>query len=164
MRNCEIFASCLRCIRRIDAVEAGQQLKDLDAVGGAFVGPVAVAAAWVTPELCGDDWLRCLWSPRRRNCEGGAMGLLDRHAVLVRDPRIQYDGNAIGIQIGGRPVGHLSREDAARYAPVFDEAKCPAVAVDAVIRGGWDRGGSDQGHYGVSLDLPTPEELIADLR
>lgn len=86
------------------------------------------------------------------------------HAVLVRDPRNQYDGNAIGIQIEGRPVGHLSREDAARYAPVFDQAKCPAVAVDAVIRGGWDRGGSDQGHYGVSLDLPTPEELAADLR
>lgn len=58
------------------------------------------------------------------------------HAVLVRDPRNQYDGNASGRQIEDRPVGYLSRGDAARYAPVFDQAKCPAVAVDAVIPGG----------------------------
>lgn len=48
-------------------------------------------------------------------------------------------------------------------APVLDRVKCRVVAVDALIRG-WDRGGSEEGHDGVTLDLPTPEELAADLR
>lgn len=99
-------------------------------------------------------------------CGGKTEGGHNRacHAVLVRDSKNQYDGNAIGIQIEGRPVGHISRGDAARYAPVLDRAKCRAVAVDALIRGGWDRGGSEHGHYGVTLDLPTPEEVADDLR
>lgn len=86
------------------------------------------------------------------------------HAALVREPRNEHDSNAIAVQIEGRKVGHLSRDDAAKYAAVMDKARTPVVATDAIVRGGWDRGGSDHGHYGVTLDLPAPAELGTDLQ
>jgi hypothetical protein len=48
----------------------------------------------------------------------------DRHAfqaVLVREPRNKYDPNTIGVYSSVGKVGHLSREAAIEYGPVFEE-------------------------------------------
>jgi collagen type III alpha len=40
-------------------------------------------------------------------------------ASLVPEPRNKHDRNAVAVHLGGRTVGYLPREEAARYAPVL---------------------------------------------
>jgi hypothetical protein len=47
---------------------------------------------------------------------------------LVPDPENRYDRNAVGVWAGNRQLGHLSREEAARYAPVLS----------ALVAQGWE--------------------------
>jgi len=84
-------------------------------------------------------------------------------AELIHADDNPYDKEAIRVQISGMPVGHLSRSDARHfrdrmrsdgYAGVI--AKCAAK-----IRGGWNRGGGDIGHFGVTLDMP--DEFVKSL-
>jgi len=74
-------------------------------------------------------------------------------AALVPEPTNPYDRNAVGVQIGGRKVGHLSRADAADLAPVL--ARLTAAGLvgygRADVYGGWDRGPTDRGDYGITL-------------
>lgn len=68
--------------------------------------------------------------------------------VLENNP---HDPQAVRIDIQGKTVGYLSRDDARVYRKqIGKNATCQAV-----IRGGWDRGKRGRGSYGVSLDLPT---------
>jgi hypothetical protein len=61
------------------------------------------------------------------------------------------------VEIDGHIVGHLSRENARQYRNKLKEAGHPRITAScrAIIVGGWDRGGSDRGHFGVRLDLPA---------
>jgi hypothetical protein len=81
-------------------------------------------------------------------------------AALVPEPSNPYDENAVAIQVDGMRVGYLSRADALAYRPVVAQlSKRNTVgACQAVIRGGWDRGGGDTGNYGVSLSLAGPAQ------
>lgn len=56
---------------------------------------------------------------------------------LRREPRNEYDQNAIAAYVAGRVVGHLRRDLAAVLAPVMDDSDLKAVAVCGVLRGGW---------------------------
>jgi hypothetical protein len=71
-------------------------------------------------------------------------------ARLTPEPDNRYDPNAVRVDIEGRPVGHLNREDALAYRACYGRnvVDCPAA-----IRGGWKRQGGDRGMFGVSLDL-----------
>jgi hypothetical protein len=76
-------------------------------------------------------------------------------AVLVCECDNPHDPDAVRIDVEGLPVGHLSRAMAKKY-----RARLAAVSLDerprscrAMVRGGWDRGGDDQGEYGIRLDL-----------
>ena len=73
-------------------------------------------------------------------------------AALVLEDANPYDKNAVRVDIDGSTVGYLSRDAAKAYRNRFrssgGRAECPAL-----IRGGWDRGGKDRGHFGVLLDL-----------
>lgn len=40
-------------------------------------------------------------------------------AALVPEPRNRHDRNAVAVQIGGKTVGYLPRDEATRYAPVL---------------------------------------------
>lgn len=40
-------------------------------------------------------------------------------AQLVPEPQNKHDRNAVGVWIGGRQVGHLTQQDAARYVTVL---------------------------------------------
>lgn len=76
-------------------------------------------------------------------------------AVLVLEDTNHYDENAVRVDISGSTVGYLSRHTAKAYrkqlatrATSSQSIECPAL-----IRGGWDRGRNDKGHFGVRLDL-----------
>jgi len=82
---------------------------------------------------------------------------------LRRQPDNRYDENAIVVlSEHGRELGHVAREVAASYAPVFDravglqEVRCAACVFGRnVSDGGW--------RAGVWLGLPTAEALAAAL-
>ena len=78
-------------------------------------------------------------------------------AELVPEPAHPIDPLAISVRIDGRPVGYLRREDARRLREVvFDARRRHGRATcRAVIRGGWDRGRSNVGSFGVVLLVPA---------
>jgi hypothetical protein len=86
-------------------------------------------------------------------------------AGLIREANNRYDENAIQVQIDGRRVGYLSREDAIRYRPVVDWAMAREhlIVAHARLTGGWDRGGGDSGSFGVILHVGTPSETLLEL-
>jgi hypothetical protein len=77
-------------------------------------------------------------------------------ATVARDDENGYDRHAVRVEIRGLLVGYLSRDDAKAFRKLLKLAGVPdvCIACPALIRGGWDRGGRDKGHYGVKLDLP----------
>lgn len=80
-------------------------------------------------------------------------------AMLVRQPANPHDANAVAVVAGGAQVGHLSRQDAAAYAPVLDALAARGVAgtVDALISW-WDD--DEDISPGVRLDLAAPGSLV----
>jgi hypothetical protein len=65
-----------------------------------------------------------------------------------------------------REVGHLSRPAAQAFAPVGQRLaeQRQVGACSAIITGGWDRGDGDTGHFGVTLDLAHPDQLLQSNR
>jgi hypothetical protein len=76
-------------------------------------------------------------------------------ATVVLEDSNPYDENAVRVDISGRTVGYLSRQAAKTYRRRLKQvgASGQSVECSAVIRGGWDRGRNDRGHFGVWLDL-----------
>lgn len=76
-------------------------------------------------------------------------------AVLSTEDNNRADRNAIRVTINGLTVGYLPRQDAFLYRDRIRLGSLPARPVQgkAKIRGGWDRGNGDIGHFGVWLDL-----------
>lgn len=87
---------------------------------------------------------------------------LDEIAVaqLVLEDDNKHDNKAVRVEIENRTVGYLPRGVAREFRKaVGDNSSAKgyqAFLVDARVKGGWDRGGGDTGHYGVWLDLPEP--------
>lgn len=86
-------------------------------------------------------------------------------AELILEDDNLYDSNAVAVRIGGRTVGYLARQEAKdlreELKPVLQGRRLP-ITVEANIRGGWDRGGGDEGSYGVWLDaFPRGEDAEA---
>lgn len=75
-------------------------------------------------------------------------------ASLVPEDHNPHDPNAVCVKINDRTVGYLSRADAKRFRVEAATAIAQGLAVhcQANIRGGWDRGDGDRGHFGVWLD------------
>lgn len=76
-------------------------------------------------------------------------------AVLIPDNENPHDSNAVRVEVDGLKVGHLSRGDAVTFRTKMAKAGHPNASgrCEALINGGWDRGGGDAGHFGVKLDL-----------
>lgn len=75
-------------------------------------------------------------------------------AILAPEPENPYDRNAVGVWVDGLRVGHLSREDAARYRPgllALQEKHGRPVALSGVVVGRGAREGG-RGRLGVFLD------------
>jgi collagen type III alpha len=86
-------------------------------------------------------------------------------AQLIPEPQNPHDRNAVGVWVGGSQVGHLPREEAARYAPVIAALTAQGwlPQVSARVWGSeWsdydDRGDSFRGS--VRLDLAEPHMLV----
>lgn len=118
--------------------------------------------------LSGGDWVQVVGEDHHQEALSAICGgrsesghSLPTTAVLVMEPDNPYDSNAIAVLAGGQPVGYLGRDDALAYRPILEalEKRGQVGACQAEIRGGWDRGGGDTGHFGISLDLGPPEEL-----
>jgi hypothetical protein len=79
-------------------------------------------------------------------------------AQLVREPTNKWDRNAVRCDIGGQPVGYLSRDEASAFHAVIDglTSEGTPATCRASLSGGWDRGGGDTGHFGVVLNVVTP--------
>jgi len=82
----------------------------------------------------------------------------ERTAHLVLDDANPHDNQAVRVEIEGHQVGHLSRADARQFRAAVIAGgliQYRRFSCAAAIRGGWDNGDGDKGHYGVRLDLPT---------
>ncbi|MEH6718827.1 MAG: hypothetical protein V7704_08105 [Aurantimonas endophytica] len=79
-------------------------------------------------------------------------------AILVEEPTNPFDPNAVAVTIDDLTVGNLARRDAVAFKKALAKAGFTAmpISVEAFIVGGWDRGFSDRGHYGVKLDMCEP--------
>lgn len=75
-------------------------------------------------------------------------------ACLVREPKNEYDPNAIAVYIKGFKVGYIGRQEAGQYAAYVEQinAAGAGAACHAHLTGGWKRG-NDEGSIGVVLDL-----------
>lgn len=82
---------------------------------------------------------------------------MEVEAFLVPEDDNPHDSKAVRIIIQDQTVGHLDRETARSFRKMMAEIGLTEVAAkcNAIIVGGWDRGGGDRGHFGVKLDLPT---------
>jgi hypothetical protein len=96
----------------------------------------------------------------------------DHLAVLLPEPDNPYDANAVRVAVvpsgtggAGGYVGYLSRENAVAYRPLIDRLAeiGKVVACAASLSGGWDRGGGDQGSFGVRRHIAEPGAAMAEL-
>ena len=76
-------------------------------------------------------------------------------ATLSLEDSNPYDSDAVRIEVHGRPVGYLNRQDARTYRELLSVTGCSdTLECRGLIRGGWYRTQKDRGHYGIWLDLP----------
>jgi hypothetical protein len=80
---------------------------------------------------------------------------VDKIAIFAPEPENPHDPNAIAVQIDGRLVGYLSRDENRRWLDVVSGRE---VGCEAMIAG---RGGTTG--LGVFLRLPTPTEARAQI-
>lgn len=78
-------------------------------------------------------------------------------ASLVPEDDNPHDSKAVRVYIQDQPIGYLDRETARSFRAEMAEVGMTGVAAkcNAIIVGGWDRGGGDRGYFGVKIDLPT---------
>ncbi len=77
-------------------------------------------------------------------------------AVLYLEDSNPHDDQAVMVTIDGETVGYLSRQNARSYRKQLKQMGHERIICkcDAMIVGGWHRSASDQGKFGVKLDLP----------
>ena len=80
-------------------------------------------------------------------------------AVIRREPNNPFDGNAVRVEIEGKLVGYIPREQANRVAYQMDSHSTSEATCDAQIRGGWRTNQFDEGMYGVKLGVPRRGQI-----
>jgi hypothetical protein len=83
-------------------------------------------------------------------------------AILMPEPTNQYDKNAVCININGKTVGYLSKDDAPIFLHRLTKRKLPKTAAttcEAHIMGGFAEKDGSKASYGVKLNiLPLHED------
>jgi len=82
-------------------------------------------------------------------------------ALLTPQPSNRHDRHAVVVTIHGIEVGFLDREDAREFGRLLRRAGFADAACEAEIVGGWDRGDSNQGYYGVRLNAFLPFQVYS---
>ncbi len=87
-----------------------------------------------------------------KTAEGGAPDVV---AYLEPDPSNPYDSNAVKVFVTGLLVGYINRDDAEWVQKTCLDIQCEEggklVAMKGQLVGGWDRGGGDEGSWGIWL-------------
>lgn len=97
--------------------------------------------------------------------EKTAEGHFDEHsAILMPEPTNPADPNAVQVTINGELVGYLPKHLGRIWQPLLfliGKKYGRVVACQAIITGGWSRGGRSEGKFGVTLILPpaVPADL-----
>lgn len=81
------------------------------------------------------------------------------HLVLESDNK--FDKLAVGVMLGGGKVGHLSKDVAREFRRAVKAGGLTEYTIFECagnVRGGWDKGGSNTGQFGIWLDLPDDED------
>ena len=79
---------------------------------------------------------------------GGSLLKAGLHrAEMRREPKNRHDENAVVVTVGSRTIGHLSRADAARVAPLMDLAGIVAFRTDVIL--------TAKGVFGIRVPLTT---------
>jgi hypothetical protein len=115
---------------------------------GKSIGSQGAVASYDTEVVGESNYQRNL----KRICGGKTRDGVEafKTATLILEPENPHDENAVRIDIDGMTVGYLSRQEAIRW----HRRRPPrSHQCSAVIRGGWERGGGDTGHFGVWLNL-----------
>jgi hypothetical protein len=76
-------------------------------------------------------------------------------AKITHDIKNKFDTNALAVTINGRPVGYLSKGDAAKFIKRYDWP----ISIHALIVGGW-KNDENEGHYGVALAFNASEDTF----
>lgn len=90
----------------------------------------------------------------------GKSALVFCSASLIPEPNNPYDSNAIGVEICGRVVGHLSRDDARAYSERLHDLKMSSLraTAQAVVSGGLVTSAKHY-DYIVQLDIAPTSTL-----
>lgn len=80
-------------------------------------------------------------------------------ATLVPEPDNPHDPNAVLVTIDGLSVGYLEHNIAPLFNAALQMTGCEGATCSAIIVGGWSRGKTDRGSFGVRLDAFLPFQL-----
>jgi Bacterial PH domain/HIRAN domain len=80
-------------------------------------------------------------------------------ALLLPQPDNPYDPDAVAVFMRGHEVGHLARNVAPEFLRALQAGGYGRAACEAMIVGGWDRGATDHGNFGVRLNACRPFRL-----
>lgn len=86
--------------------------------------------------------------------------VLHLHAELVADRSNPYDGQAVAVFVDGLHIGHLEREEAARFFPVVSGLARHGFTIITSARLWSLIDGTVRAR--LTVDLPDPENLIAE--
>lgn len=96
-------------------------------------------------------------------CGRDDRGCLVRHvtAELVVEPDNEFDSDAVRVDVGGRAVGYIPRDEAPDFHHVIAalwRTGAPATC-RATLTGGWARPG-DRGYIGLCLDIDNELQRV----
>jgi hypothetical protein len=77
-------------------------------------------------------------------------------ALLTPQPNNPHDRKAVAVMIYELEVGHLERDVAPDFLRALRKGGFADAACEALILGGWERGGHDWGDFSVRLNARTP--------
>jgi hypothetical protein len=83
-------------------------------------------------------------------------------AVLMAEPNNEFDSNAVGVWSSFGKLGHLPRDEAVLYRPLFEEIRRRGYDggfCEAVMGGGTP----DKPNIGIVLRLSRPQICLAEL-
>ena len=150
-------------LKRRPAGEGAQSERPPRRVAALTRPGVIVGSTWMqTPTLAAGGERQIVGEARRQDvleelaCGRDDRGCLVRHvtAELVREPENPHDSDAVRVDVGGRTVGYIPRDEAPDFHPVIAAlwgTGAPATC-RATLTGGWARP-DDRGHIGLCLDI-----------
>ncbi len=147
--------------QRAAGAEASARLEVAEEEYAETLGRIGILTGEWEPEVVGESHcLRELASLMLALKPGPGGGEVHVVAELMREPKNQYDRNAIAVIVHGLRVGHLQRDEAEDYQPLLMglERKGHRALVEASLVGGRPTPAGGIGPIGVQIaGMPDPD-------